>query len=282
MRTYPECILCLVRIINMNLGKLDLDIERQTDLMKESLKIVSSSDLRLPSPVIAGKLYKLLQEVSGEEDLYRDYKKKSTELSLALYPQMKRAVSNSEDRLITAMKICALGNLLDVANPNAFDLEKEISNISEYRIEGDGLKDFLDQLNSATQILILADNAGETVFDRVLIEELDIPVIYAVRGGPAYNDAGLEEALLAGLDGCAEIISNGSDIPGTYLPTCSQDFLDLFNQSDLILAKGQGNYETLSDQARRDIFFLMKIKCSPIEKEIGYSVGSIVLKRGGK
>jgi uncharacterized protein with ATP-grasp and redox domains len=134
-------------------------------------------------------------------------------------------------------------------------------------------------LARATDVLILGDNAGETVCDRLLIETLDRPVTYAVRGDPVLNDAVREDALAAGLDGVAEIVDNGSDAPATLLPLCSADFGARFAAADLILAKGQGNFESLSDVAA-PIYFLLQAKCPVIARELGVSQGSIVLRRG--
>jgi uncharacterized protein with ATP-grasp and redox domains len=128
-------------------------------------------------------------------------------------------------------------------------------------------------------VLYLADNAGETVFDRLLIETLDVPVIYAVKGGPILNDATQEDALAAGIGRAAEVISSGADAPGTILSRCSGEFRQLYDRSELIIAKGQANYETLSEEGAR-VFFLLQVKCPVIARDVGTPVGSIVLRRG--
>jgi len=129
------------------------------------------------------------------------------------------------------------------------------------------------------QILYLADNTGETVFDRVLIETLDLPVIYAVKEGPILNDATREDAIAAGLDQVAKIVSTGSDAPGTILARCSESFQQLYNQAKLIIAKGQANYETLSAGGPR-VFFLLQAKCPVIAGDLGVPLRSIILKQG--
>ncbi len=127
----------------------------------------------------------------------------------------------------------------------------------------------------------LADNAGETVFDRVLIETLAKPTTYVVKGGPVLNDALLEDALDAGLDRVADIIDNGSDAPGTILDLCSATMRAEFDAASLIVAKGQANYETLSD-CPRDIFFLLQVKCHVIAQHVGVPVGSMVIMEQDK
>ena len=132
----------------------------------------------------------------------------------------------------------------------------------------------LVEMASRPFLLILADNAGEAVFDKVLIETLDIPVIYAVKSAPAFDDALLEDARQAGIDAVAQLMASGTPYPGTYLPSCSPEFQDLFHSAPLILSKGQANFETLND-VQREIFFLLKVKWEVVSREINYPIGSL-------
>ncbi|MBI9045125.1 MAG: DUF89 family protein [Anaerolineaceae bacterium] len=279
MQTYPECFNCFTKLIYNSIQPLGFDEREQFDLMQESLNIVLSYDMSIPPAVIGGKVFGNIVKTSGVTDLFLEIKKESTRIALGLYPQLKACVSQADDPLDMAIRISALGNLMDVANPNSYDLDEEIDNISKQPIHGGGLKLFRERLKTAKRLLILGDNTGETVFDRVLIETLDMPVTYAVKGSPILNDATLQEALDAGLDQCAEIISNGAAIAGTHLPYCSEDFKAVFEDSDLILSKGQGNYETLSD-VEANVFFLLRVKCEALSKDIGIPVGSMALKPG--
>jgi hypothetical protein len=125
----------------------------------------------------------------------------------------------------------------------------------------------------------LADNAGETVFDRALIEALGVPVVYAVKGGPVLNDATLEDARAAGLDRVAQVVDNGADAAGTILSFCSESFRRMYEEAQLVIAKGQANYETLSAEGP-EVFFLLQAKCPIIARDVGAPVGGIVLKQG--
>jgi hypothetical protein len=134
-------------------------------------------------------------------------------------------------------------------------------------------------LKEAEEILYIADNAGEIIFDRLLIERLPIEkVTVAVKGSPVINDATMEDALLAGLPRIVEVVDNGSDGPGTILETCSRAFIDCFDKADLVIAKGQGNYESLSE-ADKNIFFVLKAKCPVIARDLGCEVGEMILRR---
>ena len=113
----------------------------------------------------------------------------------------------------------------------------------------------------------------------MLVETVQVPVTYVVKGTPVLNDATLEDALMAGLDQCATIVSTGSDIPGTVLEQCTPEVRSLFDQATLVIAKGQGNYETLSEAGDK-VFNLLQVKCPVIAGDIGAQVGSIVVRQG--
>ena len=133
-------------------------------------------------------------------------------------------------------------------------------------------------MREAKDILYLGDNAGEIVFDRLFIEQMPHEkVTYVVRGEPIINDVTIEDAREVDMFDLVDVIDNGSDAPGTILETCSHEFQQRFASSDLVIAKGQGNYETLSDVNKR-IFFLLQVKCPVIAKDIGFEVGSFIVK----
>ena len=128
-------------------------------------------------------------------------------------------------------------------------------------------------------MLYLADNAGEIVFDWLLLEQMPVEkVTVAVRGSPVLNDATIADTQAAGIPGLVELIDNGSDAPGTILDDCSAEFRRRFDRTDLIIAKGQGNYETLNE-VEKDIFFVLKAKCPVIARDLDCHVGSLILRR---
>lgn len=279
MQTYPECVPCIVRLVLSTVEHFKLDRQAQLKIMKQSLEIIHESILDIPPTVIAGHIFKALQEHLGEQDLYLDLKKGNTKQALELYPILKALVDNATDPFDMAIRISAMGNLMDVANPNSYDLDIEIRNIHQQFWLGHAYEEFKARMSKAKNLLVLGDNAGETVFDRVFLEQLEIPVIYAVKGGPAFNDATLEDAQDARLHSCAKLITTGKDYPGTYLPYCSREFRRVVDESPLILAKGQGNFETLSNEGEK-IFFLLKVKCDAVSRETGLPIGSIAFLQG--
>lgn len=277
MKTYQACIPCIMNLMESTLNKTDMDhLSRQMILDKIELDW-TKTDMSLPPALTAGLIYQKLLQETDQDDLFKDHKKSSIQEALKLYPSLKTLVEQARDSLDIAIRISALGNILDAGNPNSYNIDEEIARLFDDRIWGESLEIFRKKLSDADSLLILADNAGEAVFDKVLIEALNVPVIYAVKSAPAFDDALLIDARQAGIDKVAKLIESGTPYLGTYIPSCTPEFQDLFQNSPLVLAKGQANFETLNDN-NRDIFFLLKVKCDVISKEIGYPVGSLVLK----
>ena len=156
-----------------------------------------------------------------------------------------------------------------------------IKNSLTISLEGD-VEAFSSAISQANNILYLTDNAGEIVLDQLLIEQMPTErVTVAVRGLPVINDATMKDAEETGLTDLVTVIDNGSDAPGTLLEDCSPAFQQCFTDADLIIAKGQGNFESLNE-VRKDIFFLLKAKCPLVSEHLGYPVGSLVLKRSNE
>lgn len=221
-------------------------------------------------------VYKTIYQITNIKDPFRAIKLRHTRELLSIYPSLQKKIKKSRDPLYTALRLAGISNAIDfVANPN-FDLQKELKTMYAKDFDVCEYSAFKKTLRRAKNILYIADNAGETVFDRLLIEQLDKPITYAVRSRPIINDATKEDAMNAGIDTVATIISSGCDAPGTILKLCSKKFRSMYRNVDMVISKGQGNYETLSTQ-RRPIFFLLKVKCPVIARDIGIHDGSLVL-----
>ena len=277
MKTYQACIPCIMNLMESTLNIADLDDLKKQVIFDKFKEDWGKIDMSLPPARTAGLIYQKILEETAQDDLFKAYKKSSIQEALKLYLHLKNLADAASDHLEMAIRISALGNILDVANPNNYNLEDEINRLMDVQITGDSLEIFRNKLTSADSLLILADNAGEAVFDKVLIETIDVPVVYAVKSKPAFDDALLADARQAGIDQVAQIIETGTPYSGTYLPSCTPEFQDTFTNAPLILAKGQANFETLSD-ASRDLFFLLKVKCEVVSEEINFPVGSLTLK----
>lgn len=276
MNTYLECLPCFLSQA-LRAARITTDDELK---IRETLDEIGMMIRDIPfesSPPETGRIiYRRIREITGDPDPYLQIKKESTRQALLLYPALKSRVENSDDRLLTAIKIAIAGNIIDYGIYRRIDIIKDVEEALERDFALCDYSIFKKRLNEASEILFLGDNAGECVFDRVLIEELHKPVTYAVRGTPIINDATCEDALHAGIDRVARILSSGTDAPGTVLSTCSEEFMEIYGNSRFIISKGQGNYEALSSE-KRPISFLFKAKCSVVAEKIGVNEGDIVL-----
>ncbi len=226
-------------------------------------------------------IHRHLRQITAAEDPYRAAKDRFNQLALLMLPDLRKKVEAEPDRLLLAARLAIASNVIDFA-VNGSLLEEKVRKGMEQTIQKPirgNIDAFRQAIAEAEKILYLADNAGEIVFDRLLIEQLPRErVTLAVRGAPVINDATQRDAKTAGLHDLVEVIDNGSDAPGTILTDCSPAFQRQFNQADLIIAKGQGNFETLSD-VPANIFFLFKVKCPVIARQIGAEIGSLILRQ---
>ncbi len=241
------------------------------------------------TPVDLGQLvHRLVWEVTGVADPYAKVKKESNDLGLKLYPTLKSQVEGSEDRLSIALKVAGAGNIIDFGPKLTVAPNRSIEQIVNDSFT-QALQDSLDpvqyhafkeKLTEVEEILYLGDNTGEIVCDKILIEELvrqGKEVTFVTRGEPIINDVTLADARYVGLGKVATVITNGSDAPGTLLSDCSPEFVAAFQSAELIISKGQGNFEGLSN-VPGPIFFLFKVKCPVIAREARAEIGTVVLR----
>jgi uncharacterized protein with ATP-grasp and redox domains len=272
-----ECIPCFfdqaIRIGRMATND-EGKIKKLLDEIGASLKDIP---LNNTPPEASRVIHRKIREIIGLSDPYKDIKDESTKKSLMLYPYLKEEVDKSNDRLITAIRIAIAGNVIDMGPNKSFNIEKDLDEILKKDFAVYDYDRFKHCLDKTDNILYIGDNAGESVFDKILIEEMKKPVIYVVRGMPVINDVTYEDAIQAGIDKVATILSSGTDAAGTVLGTCSDEFKEIYSSSRFIVSKGQGNYETLSRE-RRPIFFLLKAKCRVIANDIGVNEDDIILK----
>ncbi len=285
MRTYLDCIPCFMKGALEMARLVDGNEIMHKEILDEVSRMIPNISLRCSPPEMSRIIHRAMEERFGDKDIYKNIKKESNRKALALYPRLKEKVQASEDKLLTAVEIAIAGNVIDYAAKNSLNIEEEIEKLFTYEFFHINktvfdYKNFKQDLDKAKQILYLADNAGEVVFDRVFIEEIpdDKTIIFAVRDKPVINDALMEDAYECGLDQRTKIMSSGVDAPGTVLKYCSQEFLEIYKNADLIISKGQGNYEALS-QEKENIYFLFRVKCPVIARHVEVGLGDIVLKK---
>jgi hypothetical protein len=246
-------------------------------ILNKTGALVESISMHDTPAETASKIYQIVKDATGVDDPFKAIKQQHIDETKAIYPELEKIVANSDDRLLTAIKIAIAGNIIDLGVNKSFNIVKDVKNILNQNLAIFDYDSFKKQLAKTNDILYIGDNAGESVFDKLLIIELKKPVRYAVRSTPIINDVTMEDAIASGLEEVAELIDSGCKSPGLVLNQCSPEFFNLFNTSGLVISKGQGNFEGLSD-CNRQVFFLLKAKCPVISNHLGVEEGSIILK----
>ena len=273
MKAYLDCTPCIIRQ-GLQSARLSSSDEGQHRQIMEKLLVELSRADPSATPVELGQIAQsITQQVTGCQDAYAGIRKQSNEQALRLYPRLKAIVSSAEDRLLAAVKLAIAGNIIDFgALGAAFDVEATVTRVLDSPLSVDDYSRFAERVRDASRVLYLADNAGEIVFDRVLIEEIgDKQVTVAVRSQPFINDATPADAEAVGLDQVAQVI--GAPIH----PNTSEALDKAWGEADLIISKGQANYESHSE-ASGPIFFLLIAKCDFIAADIGVEKGATILK----
>ncbi|MBN2202006.1 DUF89 family protein [bacterium] len=289
MKTTLDCIPCFFRqaLEAARLAGADATLQRR--ILCDVAEALPGFSLDASPPEMARIIHGRVRERTGNADPYRSIKERSNRMALDAARRLSSLLDGEADRLRTAVRLSIAGNIIDYGAKNSLNVDAALKRM----LDGgkDALPapapdffhfpDFETGLREAGTILFLADNAGEIAFDRLLLEEItrrhpEKEIVVAVKEKPAINDALFRDALDCGLQAAARIVSSGSDTPGTPLSRCSREFLELYRRADMIISKGQGNFETLSD-AERPVFFLLLTKCPVIARDIGCAVGDAVL-----
>lgn len=283
MKIFLDCLPCMLRQV-LDASRLVTDqSDLQAIIMEESIKILSNYKEYRCSPEIVSRMHKAVKELSGENDPYRSIKEHDISAAKELYPALVQFLLQKQNSLYWALKIAATGNILDSAINTNLNIKSCIEEELSKEFEICDINIFKEKLVSARKIMIIGDNAGETVFDKILLNTFShLDITYAVRNEPVINDATVQDAIASGLDDCAQIISTGCNAPGAILDQCNAEFLDIFNQSDIVISKGQGNFEALSDCGRA-MFFLLKAKCPVIANKLNVNLNNYVFQyQGGR
>jgi len=274
MKIWPECISC---IIKMSLDVIRTSIDDETQIKRFLSEILKLKPLRgenyfITSPEITREVWYKIREFSGLEDPLKSQKEEQNRRALRLYSEVKGLIQRSNDPVLESLKLSILGNSLDsMGDIRGFPIEEMLKLLNGSWIDLKAVEELRRKIGEVRKIIFLGDNCGEIVFDKLFIETLrnlyDIEVVYITRTIPVLNDALLKDAFFVGLDEVATIMENGIDepLPGTFLSMASEEVRDLVNDSSLVISKGLGNFDTLSEDEtlRGKISFLLRGKCYP-------------------
>lgn len=281
MRTFFDCIPCFVNQTISTVRRVTDDEKIHDKVLRKVLYLLSEMNLGVSPPVMAQQIHRTIREITGNGDPFAQEKKMHNQFTMSLIPEIRERDQNNPDVFAQMLRLSIAGNIIDLGVKDKIKRSLVLESIDrsmDIPIDMKAVDELRDALMETSDILYLGDNAGEIVFDRLFIEQMPYQkVTYVVRGAPIINDVTIKDAQEVNMYEIVDVIDNGSDAPGTILEDCSQEFQERFESADLVISKGQGNYETLSEVDKR-IFFLLQVKCPVIARNIRCEIGSFVVK----
>lgn len=283
MNIDPACVECIINQSKRVADAIHADERLSKEIVQAVEMMAPGFSFEQSPPEVASAVYEKMAQIAGKEDLYDEVKKLSTQKAHTFIPYLQKEISGSSEPLLTATKVAVAGNVIDLAAEYAFDLNEELDKIFHTSFAVNDFERLQDKLLQSESLLYIADNAGEHIFDKVYIQTIlslypKIRVTYMTRGNAIINDVTYEEAKEAGFDALCNLVSSGVNTPGFVYDRANKASQELFDSADLIITKGMGNYECLSDVKRENLFFLLKVKCNVVARSLGKEVGDIICK----
>lgn len=280
MKTAVDCFPCFLKQTAIALKQVSLSQDLRQEIFHDVHSIMKRADMDLPPAYTTTFIHRAIRQRLNQ-DPFKKIKSDFNRIALGLYPAMKEKVNTSRDPLWTAVRLAIAGNIIDFGIFTSVDIDKSVAGALDRTIAVDDYELFKKAVRERDTVLYLLDNSGEIVFDKLLIEELvsrGKKVRAVVKGSPVLNDVTAADADQVNLQELCEVVDNGSDAIGTILEWTSPDFQTLFETADLIISKGQGNFETITTSGKQT-FFLFQSKCDVVSQELGISLGSMLLKK---
>ena len=283
MNIHEPCVGCIINQSVRVADAINADVKLKNEIVSTVEEMGKTFSFSNTPPEIAADVYEKIAQIASKTDLYDELKQHSTQKALSFVPFLKEKLSKSSNKLLIATKIAVAGNVIDLAAEVAFDLEEELNKIFSTNFSHNDFDDFKDSLYKAKSILVIGDNVGEHIFDYIFIEILqelypNAVYHYMVRGRPIINDVTMKEAKEAGFDSLCHLIDSGVNTPGFAYSRANDISKKLFDSVDLVISKGMGNFESLSPTHRKNICFLLKVKCNVVANFLDKEVGDIICK----
>ncbi len=287
MRYSMECLPCLLNQ-GIRVARLYLENEEeQRTLLKSIIAEIAVMDHNASAPYIAHKVHRALKEALQNPDPYQKEKLYYNQEMLKLEDDFSQLAETAIDPLDVALKLAAAGNIIDFGPGYDLSRDNVLKTIKESMEKDYSQEVFISlasALKDANKLLYLGDNAGEIVFDKIFIRTIKecyphLQIDFATRGTPIMNDVTEEDAYMVGIDTYANIINNGTDIPGTILEHCSDSFVNVFNEADVIISKGQGNFESLYGNGYNNLYYIFLCKCDLFMDRFGARQNDLVLMK---
>lgn len=280
MKSDTECLPCLMKQAYNTVVLATSDKKQQREIINRTAQWIEEADLDQTPAAISTVVYRIVSEVSGIQDPYQKIKEQTNKLALELVPDLTKRMVNAHDPLAMALHLSVAGNIIDIGIGHNFDLRNDLQKILRTPFTHDDTGTFENEISKYRTLLFLGDNSGEIVFDRLLLQHLlekDLEITYVVKSGPIINDALMADAITAGITELVPVIETGSDDIGIFWENSSKELQNAFRDSDIILAKGHGNFESCNEMPF-NFYFLLKAKCNVVAKALGVQEGDIVFK----
>ncbi len=274
MRIYPECYNCFITQAVRSSKIHTLDNRQILNVVQNVVKALVDIDHELPPPLISEHVYGAIKHTLGIDDPYAQIKKKYNDIALNYVGFVKERIKNSDTPLVCALKFSLAGNIIDFGSEiKTFNIEETLHEVMKNGFDSEDISLFKERLKNAKRLILIADNAGEAVFDTILLETIkeiypSIKIYVFVRAGAIINDVTLEDALYIGMGRVAKVIETKKPIPGFWPYYCWGECKSIWDSADIVISKGQGNFETLTEIADDRIFFLFIVKCKVVAEYI--------------
>jgi len=277
------CLSCIIKQSVKVADAIGADARLKSRLHADVTQMSQSFSFESSPPEIAADVYEYMAKLAEKKDLYFDVKEASTKKALSFIPFLKQKIQDSQNKLLTATKMAVAGNVIDLAAAVEFDLEEELERIFETKFAHDDFLALESTLSNARSVVVLGDNVGEHIFDYLYIETLQnlypkIAFTYMVRGTPIINDVTMREAKQAKFHTLCNLVNSGVNTPGFTYNRATKIAQNLFDSADVVISKGMGNYECLTPSHRKNIVFLLKVKCNVVAKSLNKEIGNIICK----
>ena len=277
------CVACIINQSRRVADAIHADDALAKRLVGHVESMSSEFSFRQSPPEVAADVYEAMAEIAQKHDLYDEVKAHSTQKAQLMIPELRSAIAAADDTLLAATKVAVAGNVIDLAAEVHFDLHEEVEKIFDTGFALDDFERLRTALHESNSLLYIGDNVGEHLFDYLYIESLKalfpkLHITYMVRGRPIINDVTMAEAKAAGFDTLCDLVDSGVNTPGFVYERANAQSRKLFDEADLVLTKGMGNYECLSPAGRTNLCYLLKIKCQVVANSLGGTLGDLVCK----
>lgn len=284
MKSSIKCLPCFVEQGCKIASMVTDDEKKQEEVIRKILRLTSEISLDKTPPSVAKEIHNIIYNITNESDPYKELKDKSNEIAEDILPTFEKEVENSDKKFALIIKLIIAGNTIDYGANKNFNLDNKLIDIfheaiKEYDLNPDSLDLMENKMNAADNILYIMDNCGEAVFDKLLLERYKEKITAVVRGGPILNDITMREAEKIGITDLVNVITTGENTPGVTMEDTSDEFKKALDKADLVIAKGQGNYESLSN-IQKPAFFILRVKCPVVAKDINAPTGEPVITTG--